>query len=182
MGQVLSPAAFVQRRCLDGMRQWLHPSEEGVRREVRTRCTLDRDRIDDANVKRRCESRVVLDNHSAHISKETVAYLSERPGRFEYVHTPKHGRSMVARAATRSGSARGYTTWRAWCVTPSSLRRWRLHADARRVPQDAPPRPVSGRTDPTSLRPRRRRRGSDRADRMRPRSSSAARNGCSSCC
>ena len=35
--------------------------------------------------------RVVLDNHSAHISKETVAYLSSRPGRFEYVHTPKHG-------------------------------------------------------------------------------------------
>jgi transposase len=35
--------------------------------------------------------RVVLDNHSAHISKETMAYLSEHPGRFEYVHTPKHG-------------------------------------------------------------------------------------------
>lgn len=35
--------------------------------------------------------RVVLDNHSAHISKETMAYLASRPGRFEYVHTPKHG-------------------------------------------------------------------------------------------
>ena len=35
--------------------------------------------------------RVVLDNHSAHISKETAAYLGTRPGRFEYVHTPKHG-------------------------------------------------------------------------------------------
>jgi transposase len=35
--------------------------------------------------------RVVLDNHSAHISKETMAYLNTRPGRFEYVHTPKHG-------------------------------------------------------------------------------------------
>jgi transposase len=35
--------------------------------------------------------RVVLDNHSAHISKETMAYLAGRPGRFEYVHTPKHG-------------------------------------------------------------------------------------------
>ena len=35
--------------------------------------------------------RVVLDNHSAHISKETMAYLATRPGRFEYVHTPKHG-------------------------------------------------------------------------------------------
>ncbi len=35
--------------------------------------------------------RVVLDNHSAHSSKETSAYLATRPRRFEYVHTPKHG-------------------------------------------------------------------------------------------
>jgi transposase len=35
--------------------------------------------------------RIILDNHSAHISKETMAYLASRPGRFEYVHTPKHG-------------------------------------------------------------------------------------------
>jgi transposase len=35
--------------------------------------------------------RVVLDNHSAHISKETMAYLASHPGRFEYIHTPKHG-------------------------------------------------------------------------------------------
>ena len=34
---------------------------------------------------------VVLDNHSAYISRETRAYLATRPGRFEYVHTPKHG-------------------------------------------------------------------------------------------
>jgi len=35
--------------------------------------------------------RIILDNHSAHISKETMKYLSGRPGRFLYVHTPKHG-------------------------------------------------------------------------------------------
>lgn len=35
--------------------------------------------------------RIVLDNHSAHISKETMTYLASRPGRFLYVHTPKHG-------------------------------------------------------------------------------------------
>jgi transposase len=35
--------------------------------------------------------RVVLDNHSAHISKETMAWLASHPGRFVYVHTPKHG-------------------------------------------------------------------------------------------
>jgi transposase len=35
--------------------------------------------------------RLVLDNHSAHISKETRAYLATRPNRFCYVHTPTHG-------------------------------------------------------------------------------------------
>ena len=35
--------------------------------------------------------RVVLYDHSAHISKATTAYLATRPGRFEYVHTPKQG-------------------------------------------------------------------------------------------
>ena len=35
--------------------------------------------------------RIILDNHSAHISKETMRYLASRPGRFLYVHTPKHG-------------------------------------------------------------------------------------------
>lgn len=38
-----------------------------------------------------CTIRVVLDNHSSHISKETMAFLSSRPNRFVYVHTPKHG-------------------------------------------------------------------------------------------
>jgi transposase len=35
--------------------------------------------------------RLILDNHSADISKETMSYLASRPGRFVYVHTPKHG-------------------------------------------------------------------------------------------
>ena len=38
-----------------------------------------------------CTIRVVLDNHSAHISKETRTYLATRPNRFKYVLTPKHG-------------------------------------------------------------------------------------------
>ena len=38
-----------------------------------------------------CQIRVILDNHSAHISKETMAYLAKHPGRFIYVHTPTHG-------------------------------------------------------------------------------------------
>ena len=35
--------------------------------------------------------RIILDNHSSHISKETMGYLASRPGRFAYVHTPTHG-------------------------------------------------------------------------------------------
>lgn len=35
--------------------------------------------------------RVILDNHSAHTSKETRAFLATRPNRFHYVHTPTHG-------------------------------------------------------------------------------------------
>ena len=35
--------------------------------------------------------RIILDNHSAHISKETREYLSSVPNRFEFIFTPKHG-------------------------------------------------------------------------------------------
>lgn len=36
--------------------------------------------------------RLILDNHSAHISKETKAWLATRPpGRFAFTFTPKHG-------------------------------------------------------------------------------------------
>jgi transposase len=35
---------------------------------------------------------LILDNHSAHISKETTAWLATQPeGRFSFVFTPKHG-------------------------------------------------------------------------------------------
>ena len=35
--------------------------------------------------------RIILDNHSAHISKETRAYLATVPNRFEFIFTPTHG-------------------------------------------------------------------------------------------
>lgn len=35
--------------------------------------------------------RMVLDNHSAHISKETKSYLMTKPNRYEFIFTPKHG-------------------------------------------------------------------------------------------
>lgn len=38
-----------------------------------------------------CTIRLILDNHSSHISKETRAWLATRPNRFKYVLTPTHG-------------------------------------------------------------------------------------------
>lgn len=34
--------------------------------------------------------RIILDNHSAHVSKETMQWLKGHPGRFTFVFTPKH--------------------------------------------------------------------------------------------
>lgn len=52
--------------------------------------------------------RVILDNHSAHISKETMSYLATRPGRFVYVHTPKHGSWLNLIEAVFSKMARTF--------------------------------------------------------------------------
>lgn len=45
----------------------------------------------DARYPADCVIRLILDNHSAHLSKETEAFLVTRPNRFQYVLTPKHG-------------------------------------------------------------------------------------------
>ena len=45
----------------------------------------------DAYYPKSAQIRLILDNHSSHISKETQAFLATRPSRFIYVHTPKHG-------------------------------------------------------------------------------------------
>lgn len=45
----------------------------------------------DATYNEKQTIRLVLDNHSAHISKETKRYLATRPQRFVFVFTPKHG-------------------------------------------------------------------------------------------
>jgi transposase len=49
-------------------------------------------RILDAAYPAHTALKLILDNHSAHISKETKAWLANQPaGRFEFVFTPKHG-------------------------------------------------------------------------------------------
>jgi transposase len=45
----------------------------------------------DARYPSECTIRLILHNHSSHISKETRAYLATRPNRFKYVLTPTHG-------------------------------------------------------------------------------------------
>ena len=45
----------------------------------------------DAEYPAQARIRLLLDNHSAHISKETKAWLTLHPQRFEFVFTPKHG-------------------------------------------------------------------------------------------
>src|SRR5215470_3988234 len=46
----------------------------------------------DAAYPARTAIKLILDNHSAHISKETKAWLAPQPpGRFEFTFTPKHG-------------------------------------------------------------------------------------------
>lgn len=48
-------------------------------------------KIADAKYPPRVTIRMILDNHSPHISKETRSYLSTIPGRFEFIFTPTHG-------------------------------------------------------------------------------------------
>ncbi|MFC1851223.1 IS630 family transposase [candidate division CSSED10-310 bacterium] len=35
--------------------------------------------------------RLILDNHAIHTSKQTMAWLKEKPNRFDFIFTPKHG-------------------------------------------------------------------------------------------
>jgi len=47
--------------------------------------------ITDAHYPPGWKLRIVLDNHSSHVSKATLDWLKSRPNRFEFVFTPKHG-------------------------------------------------------------------------------------------
>lgn len=52
--------------------------------------------------------RVILDNHSAHTSKETMNFLKTVPGKFEFVFTPKHGSWLNMIEMFFSKIARGF--------------------------------------------------------------------------
>lgn len=48
-------------------------------------------RLADAHYPTEARIRMVLDNHSAHISRETRTFLAAVPNRFEFIFTPTHG-------------------------------------------------------------------------------------------
>jgi transposase len=62
-----------------------------VRKRHRSAEFIEFLRLADAHYPAGARIRLVLDNHSAHISKETRAFLGTRPNRFEFTFTPKHG-------------------------------------------------------------------------------------------
>jgi transposase len=62
-----------------------------VRKRHRSAEFIEFLKLADAHYPAGARIRIVLDNHSAHISKETRAYLGTQPNRFEFTFTPKHG-------------------------------------------------------------------------------------------
>src|SRR3981081_1516762 len=62
-----------------------------VRDRHRSREFIEFLKLVDAAYPARTAIKLVLDNHSAHTSRETKAWLATRPaGRFEFTFTPKH--------------------------------------------------------------------------------------------
>ena len=63
-----------------------------VRERHRSREFIEFLKLLDAAYPPRTAIKLILDNHSAHISKETKTWLATQPeGRFEFTFTPKHG-------------------------------------------------------------------------------------------
>jgi len=62
-----------------------------VRNSHKSSDFIDFLKILDAKYDEELKIRIILDNHSAHTSKETMRYLASRPGRFVFVFTPTHG-------------------------------------------------------------------------------------------
>ena len=63
-----------------------------VKERHRSREFIEFLKLLDAAYPARTAIKLILDNHSAHISRETQAWLAAQPaGRFEFTFTPKHG-------------------------------------------------------------------------------------------
>ena len=62
-----------------------------VRKRHRSAEFIEFLKLADAHYPAGARIRLVLDNHSAHISKQTRAFLGTLPNRFAFTFTPKHG-------------------------------------------------------------------------------------------
>ena len=62
-----------------------------VRKRHRSAEFIEFLKLADAHYPAGARIRLVLDNHSAHISKQTRVFLGTLPNRFEFTFTPKHG-------------------------------------------------------------------------------------------
>jgi transposase len=62
-----------------------------VQPRTRSREVVEWLRMVDGHYPKATKIRILLDNHSAHTSKETRSYLDTVPGRFEFLFTPTHG-------------------------------------------------------------------------------------------
>ena len=80
----------VQRDSLWGLDVPLHGLERGGGPH-RSAEFIEFLELADAHYPAGARIRLVLDNHSAHISKQTRAFLKTLPNRFEFTFTPKHG-------------------------------------------------------------------------------------------
>ncbi len=62
-----------------------------VRKRHRSAEFIEFLQLADAHYPAGARIRIVLDNHSAHISRQTRTFLATQPNRFEFTFTPKHG-------------------------------------------------------------------------------------------
>jgi len=61
-----------------------------VREKHRSREFIEFLKKIDENYSKDHRIKIILDNHSSHISKETHKHLATKPNRFEFIFTPKH--------------------------------------------------------------------------------------------
>ena len=94
-GKFVSAAKVTKRSMLARReRRFRRISADARRAEVRRTCRefIEFLKLLDAAFPASTAIKLILDNHSAHISRETRAWLDTRPaGRFDLTFTPKHG-------------------------------------------------------------------------------------------
>ena len=111
---IMSTNAMARSACWPGIDLLTGKVHALVRERHRSREFIEFLKLLDAAYPASTAIKLILDNHSAHISRETRAWLDTRPpGRFDFTFTPKHGSwlnliegfspSSLARSCATSG-------------------------------------------------------------------------------